>query len=369
MIKQSKVEIANLDKVEYYDVYQRICKHIDNPNFFTEAVKKYRYYRNPVAYLENDSYRIILGYGSVEALRASNVDTITLDVVELNADERMEFLLAFQYREHKQERAMAEVVKIIIDYIGTKNGKSWIRKITPSNDKEDRIATVTGNSKHAAKCYIKLTEHGNAEFLKMLTGKDKCSLSQAYDKCVEHGKLKQAAVKNSGKPASSEASCEPAGTNPQVDSPSSSSVGNMSNVLSAPNSPGLEALMQAAGTDVNKVISAVNVPGMRAINQAEGIDTDEAEDEEPAEIPHPYLLPVKKAILIMEDGKQLEIVGEFQLSVDQQNITSTQQLQQLPDGNWRLPQNHKSFFLQANFKAVEADGGNSEFDDFFSDFA
>ena len=54
----------------------------------------------------------------------------------------------------------------------------------------------------------------------------------------------------------------------------------------------------------------------------------------------------------MEDGKQLEIVGEFQLSVDQQNIIRTQQLQQLPDGNWGLPQNHKSFFLQANFKAV-----------------
>ena len=188
MIKNAITIKVPVDNIKHDRTSLQVWQHATNSNVFTDAVDKFKYYPNPVAYPLNDFYYVVNRFGSLAAILDLGVEEIELDVIELNQSDIIEFLLAFQYHAHKEPKPMAELFRLTLEYIATSEGEKWIKGITQSVDKEDRFSALFGTSKHAAKCYLKLIQPGNESFLDLLAEQKNYSLTKAYNDCIEKEK-------------------------------------------------------------------------------------------------------------------------------------------------------------------------------------
>ncbi len=65
---------------------------------------------------------------------------------------------------------------------------------------------------------------------------------------------------------------------------------------------------------------------------------------------------VQKVLVVLSDGKLLELAGEIKLTVDRKIISNTDQLKKLPNGDWSILPGFSDVSLTLLFE-----------DDFFAD--
>jgi len=324
MFKLSIIKTVNIDQVKYDRTFWRVWKHATNPKFFKEAVERFRHYANPVAYELAGVYYIINRYGSMEALIEMGKDEIDLDIIDLNQNDVIEFLLSFQYHEHKETRCMAELIMVTQEYTTTPEGKKWLKTITKSDDKEEQFSELFDISKHAAKCFLKLILPGNEKYLDKLAEDRNYRPSKAYSDCLAEEK----------KPDTTEDDVPDTGAGTQAGSTKFAAPGKGTPAGSSLDTTAGSG-QPASSTDVSPSVPVTpELPAsteeyLNHLKQYEkGSSTPD--DELPAQA------IAQRVLVILSDGKQLELIGNIQLEVDGKNISNTGQLQPLPNGDWGL---------------------------------
>ena len=331
MFKKSIVKVVSIDSVKYDRIFLRVWKHAKNPKFFTAAVDRFKHYANPVAYELQGVYYIINKFGSLEALIDLGQDEISLDIINLNQNDVLEFLLSFQYHEHKETRCMAELIKVTTEYIATPEGKRWLKTITKSEDKEEQFSELFGISIHAAKCYLKLIQPGNEKYLDMLAADKNYRPSKAYSDCVAEEKKPKPNVRGTsdegpGKQAGSTKCSKPGKSTPDGSNPDTTTDSGQSEVPTNIKPPVLVPSEQRTpAVDFSKMDDFVDY-----LKQYEkGNSTPD--EELPAQ-------PLARKVVVTPcDGKHIELVGDIQLKVDGKIISNTGQLEELPNGDWGVP--------------------------------
>ncbi len=331
MYKKSIFKTVNIDHVKYDPTFLRIWKYAANPKFFTDAVDKYKHYTNPVVYQSNGIYYMLNHYGSLAAVIALGQDEINLDIIDLHQNDVIEFLLSFQYHEHKERRSLAELIRVTLEYIATPEGRKWIKTITQSDDKEDRVSELFGISKHAARCYLKLIQKGNEKYLKLLAEDKNYRLSSAYASCLADEKKDNstedsAPDKGPEKQTGSEKSKGPTKPVPDNSKPDTT----IDPDQSAPTTD-VETTDQTTSSEPTADQDGSNEDEYR--KYLEKYEKGDSTSDE--KVPPPPL--AQKVLVILSDGKQLELVGKIKLTVDGKIISNTDQLEELPNGNWGIP--------------------------------
>ena len=331
MKKASITKTVNLDQVTCDSTLQRVWQYAINPEFFNDAIERFKYYRNPVAYELEGRFNAITQYATLQALREMGEVEINLDVIDLQQNDIIEFLLLFQYQEHKETRCMAELFKVTVEYIATPQGRKWLKSITQSEDKEDRFSELFGISKHAARCYLKLIQKGNEKYLKLLAEDKNYRLSSAYASCLADEKKDNstedsAPDKGPEKQTGSEKSKGPTKPVPDNSKPDTT----IDPDQSAPTTD-VETTDQTTSSEPTADQDGSNEDEYRKYLEIYE-KGDSTSDEK---VPPPPL--AQKVLVILSDGKQLELVGKIKLTVDGKIISNTDQLEELPNGNWGLP--------------------------------
>ena len=330
MFKKSIVITDSIDQVKYDRNFWRVWKHAHNPKFFTYAVDKYKHYTNPVAYESKGVYYIFYKYGSLEALIELGQNEIILDIIDLNQNEVIEFLLSFQYHEHKETRCMAELFKITLEYITTPEGKKWLKTITKSDDKEEQFSELFGISRYAAKCYLKLILPGNEKYLDKLAEDKNYRPSKGYSECCENEKSKPGEGETPGEGGGEQTSTTKCKAPGKSTPDGSSTDATIDSGKSAP-SDDVETTDQPTSREPTS-----DQDGSNEEEYLEHLKKYEKGDSTPNE-EFPAQPLAQRVLVMLCDGKQLELVGDIKLTVDGKIISNTDQLEELRDGNWGLP--------------------------------
>jgi len=325
------------NELKFDPSYLRVSKHVNTPEFLGKAIKKFEYHVNLPVYERNDIY-FQCGFGCVSdaleqlASEPENADAlIEVDVIDMSDRDIIEFLLSFQYQEHKQERCIAELTMICEEYIAKEKNRNWLKEITGTGDKQKQYSILFGISESGAKCYLKLIRKENKHFLEMLADMQNGGLTKAYKECCDAEKKPKSpsdtvADKAPGKiqtedKVGSPKTAPPTGTNDDDDD-------FLDDILSD-ESPA-EEIGEEDGSDDEATEEYL------ALYKKDTAQTTAGQ---------PHVGIIEKVIAVISDGKNLELTGITQLLVDEYNITSTAQLQQLPDGNWGLPATCKTYML------------------------
>jgi hypothetical protein len=327
MFKLSIITTVNIDQVKYDRNFLRVWKHAANPQFFTEAVNRFKHYANPVAYKLDGVYYIVNKFGSLESLLDLGKEEINLDIIDLLENDVIEFLLSFQYHEHKETRCMAELIKVTSEYIATPDGKKWLKTITKSDDKEQQFSELFDISKHATKCYLKLILPGNEKYLDMLAADKNYRPSKAYSDCLAEEKKPNV---NDDIPSDKG---HPGGT-------TKCKVPGKSKVEGTGSTPEI-ATSEYSADGENADQSTSSEPSSDQDYSSEDEYKEHLQQYEKGDSTPDEELPAKafaqKVLVILSDGSQMELVGDIKLEIDGEILRNTNKLKKLPNGDWKLP--------------------------------
>ena len=347
MLKASITKTVNTDKVKCDSTLQRVWKYAINPEFFNDAIKRFKYYTNAVAYEFEGVFFVISQYCALQALLELGLAEITLDIIDIHKNDIIEFLLSFQYQEHKETRCLAELIKVTKEYIATVEGKKWLKTITNSDDKEEQLSELFGITNHAAKCYLKLIQPGNEKYLDMLAKDKNYRLSTAYDDCRAEQKRAENVDDNQPDTQTGSDKCKaPTKAAPDYSNPETTTDPDQS----APTTD-VETTDQTTSSEPTADQDGSNEDEYR--KYLEKYEKGDSTSDE--KVPPPPL--AQKVLVILSDGKQLELVGKIKLTVDGEIINNTGQLKKLANGDWGL----LSFFDSISLTLVVEN-------DFFKDF-
>lgn len=331
-------DIIRLDKT-----FQRIWNSVITKQFFIEGVRKFGIYTRPTGYMK-DGYCYILGHQcSVDAMLELGQEEVEMDIIDIEQAEIALFLIIFLAKEHKTLKCTAELIRLILEYIETPEGKDWFVTILDKGDKEDMIACLLDITKYEVKSLLLLLQPDNDAYLKMLADGD--SLNAAVTACKD---AKQVQVKPKKK------------ANIPAGKPSARIIG-----LNNPN-PQSSANPSEQGADSDDVF--FNNWGDFEFDDEVVTNNDDDEQEEFDDVDDDFfedmldeykkkdkgngtkLIPlglIRKVALELNDGCSLDLVGRITLTVDGKEITSTDQLCKTPDGTWQLPSGSQKYCLTA----------------------
>ena len=327
MLKASITKTVDTDQVKCDSTLQRVWQYAINPEFFNDAIKRFQHYTKPVAYESEGVFFVIGQYYALQALLELGLAEIILDIIDIHKNDIIEFLLSFQYQEHKETRCLAELIKVTKEYIATPEGKKWLKTITNSDDKEEQLSELFGITNHAAKCYLKLIQPGNEKYLDMLAKDKNYRLSTAYDDCRAEQKRAENVDDNQPDTQTGSDKCKaPTKAAPDNSNPDTTTDPDQS----APTTD-VETTDQTTSSEPTADQDGSNEDEYRKYLEKFEKD-DSTPDEELSAKPLAH-----KVVVILSDGKQLELVGKIKLTVDGKIISNTDQLVELENGNWGLP--------------------------------
>lgn len=346
-IRKIKIKIAQL---KCDRLCQRMAKYTETPNFFIEATKEFGYSVNlPVYKRKNDYY--LLGFfdtaNALNELAHSDEDEVLVDVIDLEEKDVIAFLLSYQYQQHKEQRALAELMIICDEFVAKPEGKAWVTKITQSRNKEVQFMKLFGLNRYAAKCYRKLIQPGNEEYLKMLQDKENGGLTNAYNKCCQD-------EKKPNEPVKSDQESEPAEYNPPSEESTSEPQPNAEGTA-----PDEQQQSSQGGPEQPE---SVPVPTNPKIDGAENdefmgrLEIYRNQHRNNNQVEHDF---VKKVILLLADDSSLEISGKTDLLVNGLSIRNADQLRKNSDGKWKLPDFYEPISVIV-YPIVNASDINSE---------
>ena len=324
MKKVTQTVLVDIGLIKYFKKLSSWMK-VKYPAFFTNAVLKYQHYTNPLVFQMGKYYYVIGKIASLEAALANGAEEILVDVMYVTEDQAIEMFLAYQYEEGKEPLQLVETTRIVLDYIKTPQGKEWVQKNIPSNDNEERIATILGVSNNKAKQLIKLAKPANEKYCSPLVDK-KNSISGQYNLCISDEKIQQ----------------------------QSSGGGNKASVKPIAPIAGRVETTKADDSDPddffvpNKGTAASTIPTPVATSKNfSNIDGYKEMIEKYRKVsPGPADSCFKQLVTLhLHDGKTLELNVYVQLEVDGSPISSVNQLEPLPNGNWTLPKHSVDFKL------------------------
>ncbi len=317
MFKKSILKSVSMDNIRYDHTFIQIFKTTINPRYFSKAVEYFSHYTNPVGY-ERNGYTYLLSHKpSIDTVIELEHNDMLVEIIDIQDVDIVLFLIIFLSKEHKELRCTAELLKVMLVYISTSEGKKWFETVSESQDKEVRLATILGISCHSVKCYLKLIQPGNEKYLELLSDLTNYSLSKAYNEC-------RAAERHPIDPADEQAGSGSGerSSGPRVDVDPSNEV------------------------DPDFDPSEVRTPAEDFSTEEENIDDGDylgyleqykLTDDSTKEADRPAKHFAQKVIVVLDDGSQLELLGRIILAVDGNTIDSTEKLSKQPDGRWVLP--------------------------------
>ena len=353
-MKKSIATTVNIDIIRPDRTFHKIWKSVASPAFFANAIQKFGHYSNPVGYMEN-RYCYLLGHKpDLDALIALGKEEVIIDLIEIEKTDITQFLIAFLSKEHKELRCTAELLRLILQYIKTPEGKIWFSASTDSRDKEVQLATILGITCYAVKCYLKLLQPGNERYLELLADFKNYSLSKAYNECLANERKPQTTDKDANATSKDNNSKErsetpkPSGdfATEESDDDFFSSFEDENDAHTVVNSETKAPAPTAAGEDESD-----DDRRQVMFNKLEKYRRNTGSEPEP-DVPNslPLNSIASKVIVVLYDASLLELNGEIELCVDGSTVNSTSQLQKLPDGNWSLHKQHKTLSLTINSK-------------------
>ncbi len=317
-MNNNKITSVKAGFVGFDPTVEGIFKYAINPKFFNSAVKHYNYYAIPPAYEKNGRYYALAFPSSIKAILENKDEEILINLIEFNEANILDFLLAFQYQEHKEERCMAELIKVCQEYVLTATGKKWLKKNTSNEDKEEQYAELFGISSYTAKCYFKVLQPHNKKYLDKLA--KNYSLHNAYMDCLK-----------------AEKGAKPAGEKPANGDGAPTNEEQQSDTAEQPVSIGNSGIRRARAEEPEPILSDDDLQKhFEDHNVKANSKHDESEPEQEFAL---------KVLVLLRDGTQLELAGKIDLVVDGTSIRSTEQLTKNPDGTWRLPEHHSPVSL------------------------
>ena len=225
---------------------------------------------------------------------------------------------------------------MILEYRKTSEGKAWFNSVLEEGDKEERLAHILGTTTYFAKCHLRLLRPGNEQFAKMLDTESMHAAITALNEAEEQsGKRKP---KDKGPAVTSDG-----GKRGSEGTTSSTTAGN-----------------DTSDSDGRTAETEDELPGDAGHNGPD--DTDTATKEEEPEILNWEEIQngkrqntlqederqasrfIKKVCAVLSDDSQIDIAGIAMLTVDGNEIKSTERLAKHPNGHWMLP-NHEKFCL------------------------
>lgn len=322
-----KIADAHLDKTA-----KRIWKYAKNPKFYTTAVNRFQHYTNPVAYVVKGQYYILTHFGSLQSLKDLNQDEITLDVIDLKKEEVMEFLLSFQYHQHKEIMCMVELFKIATAHTAKGSaGEKWLNLIiSGTKDKEKQFAELFGISIHATKCYLKLSKPEHRDTLAKFALDNEYTITEAYRECCKRETDNKPIIGGSVVENQIQALVFPTGTDKTVVVPASS----------GSNTNQTKTIKNAAP----QIFIAPDAGNAQASGKSNPVAPTVASSVTNPQQP-PMLHPLTSEIVVkFNSGQKLSLTGIIDFTVDGNPVINTSQLK--ANGNdWELPDGNAHFFL------------------------
>jgi len=324
--------------------FQPFAEHMTSQAHHAAAIEKFNYYPRPVGY-ERDAKCYILGqHPSVDAALKNNLDEIEVDLIDPDTDTN-QFMAVFLSKEHLNRKARVAYIKMVVNYLRTDAGKVWAKESFNTKDIEDILVELTDKSASSIKHLLKLIKPEYKAILDKYCN-DELSLYQAYQLCVEADK--ETRSKPTDKPnvqPKVEAKPEKKNTPTAVISTDQTSSEQTDFVEAIDNGD--------SSTAVDKQKDAPPVPTLKGSQTITTIDAAEALNnfgvKNLTKVSSNSF--IKKAILELTTGEQMEITGTITLSVDGIVLSSTESLHKLENGMWTVPNNCKTYNL-AVYKAA-----------------
>lgn len=327
MFKKSILKSVSMDSIRYDHTFIQIFKTATNPQHFTKAVEYFGHYTNPVGYERNGFTYLLSHKPSVDAVFELEHNDMLVEIIDIQELDIVLFLIVFLSKEHKELRCTAELLKVILVYISTDEGKKWFDTVSDSKDKEVRLATILNISCHSVKCYLKLLQPGNEKYLESLSDVRNYSLSKAYNECLAAEKqLRIIDTQTTDSDPAQQSSV------PSIDIESSTEVDN-NFVPSDTNNP--------IGNFTNETEIINDDDYLSYLEQYKR--NDELTDEADQHVEH----FAQKVVVVLHDDSQLELEGKIILAIDGYTVDSTEQLIKQSDDKWGLPK-HSLLVLTVN---------------------
>jgi hypothetical protein len=332
MYKKATTTIVKIEATKLDTTCEGVWTHVRNPEFCTSAIKQYHHYTNPVAYEDKGYYYILTHFGSVQSLKDLNVDEITLDVIDLKKEEVLEFLLTFQYHQHKEIECLVELFKIGTAHTAKGSaGEKWLNSIiSGTKDKEKQYAELFGLSIHATKCYLKLCKPEHKDTLAKFALNNEYTLTEAYRECCKRETNSKPIIGGPVVENQTQAHVYPTATNLTSDKEANS---EDNSTITKP-IQNAAAKIVAVPADGKSPASSISTPISPSIASSV------------SDLPQPQVLhPLTSEILVkFNSGQTLLLSGIVDFTIDGIPVISTNQLKS--NGNdWELPDGCATFFL------------------------
>jgi hypothetical protein len=314
---------VNVDIIRPDKQFHKIWNSVITKAFFVAGVAQFGIYTRPTGYMK-DGYFYLLGHQcSVDALIDLGQEEIEVDIIEIADGNIPLFLILFLAKEHKNLKCTAELIRLILDYRQSADGKEWFKSVLNKGDKEDRIAALLDITKYEVKCYLLLLKEGNEQSLAMLAAGH--SLNKAVECCKPVKKADKAKNVVPLNQVNTEESPVPDG-------------GNAPRVIAFPEWLDEDEDIEFPEAVFDDPEDSEEFLQKRLAKYAKNAPV-QTEDNTT------HISPFIGINLSTADGGVLELSGSIFVTVDGKSINSTSQLVQLPDGKWQLPAGYKTFYL------------------------
>ncbi len=341
-MKESKLMTFKMENVRQDRTFQHTYQNNENSALFAKAVERFKHYTYPVGYVK-DEYAYVLGQmPSLNALIEMEQDEETIEIINIREEAIVPFIFAFLPKEHLQPRSLVALVKLIMEYAKTEEGKTWFKSVCDSQKTHFRLANILDTSTYVTNACLHLLKSDNGKFLRMLNEPD-VSLTKAYNESIKQAKDQKEETGSSAKcstgTSNGPAQYRSAGTH-VTEEPSNTESGNSETNTSAVQTPA------KAGNSGYNPFSSENDqyssnPEKWGASEVENdafpkqLESYRKENSIASQAHEKDL--VLKVIVALYDNTELELLGKIVLIVDSTPIRSTEQLVKGSDGKWRLP--------------------------------
>ena len=344
--KKYRTDKIPVDVIHEDPTFKKIWGRVVTQRYFIEGVSRFGVFTTPTGYMKGDKCFLLGHKCSVDASIELGEEQIEINIVDIIESEIVLFLIIFLSKEHKSLKCTAELIRLILEYIETLEGKEWFKTILEKGDKEDRIAEILGIKNNEVKQLLFLLKPGRESWLIKLADGD--SLHSVVTECKQHesgGEKKSPSNNVTGKSKKE---------TPKESTNDAASSGAKSN--KAP-----KVISLSGDEDESPEFSDDDF--WSAFNNELPDNTDEDPDEQLEEILSDYLKDgnttpsevsdtcfIRTLTAELPDGSVMKLVGKGMLTVEGTEIKSFDGLVKNPDGTWQLPANCKSFYL--TFQAI-----------------
>lgn len=359
-----KKEMKNLklDSIHMHPYLSRVLQYCTQPDFIDKAMLEYGVFDNACVFYE-DRICYELNHRHVFNLaRQQGIEKITVTVVDINKEDLIKALIVFNFHTNKQPRAMAELVKIVVEYRDSPKGAEWIKESTKSDNKETQIAILLGITKHMAKCYLKIIKDEYADILEMLGVE--FGPTQAYEEACTRDNKRRA----SEKPEAPATTLLLETTTATDVSGESTEDNGDEDILDVP-TPIIEEPISRTPPAKAKPRTSIYLGESIKVDTDPNVFSEHLEDYKSSggSPKHRPLFPGGVEIRVF-DGAKLAFDGKVELSIDKQPVISESQLQKIGSNRYVLPKVFDEVTLIVRYKREDLDlDEDSTEEDFFYD--